>query len=200
MKTKYQLILFIIAYVLTLAAPAAPVKAARQAASVQRVSTVTVQPYIPFNTSIAHIKEEYSGAMGTLFTYEVGSFGIEHISNLTYSANSGVTCQHDAELLITCTGDLSQVTIDFDFTYIANDYDGKYIWWGYAGYSNYDLEYTFHLIFPSPLEYVRSYSLEPTSVTSDQITWYQASTQSLPGVALFYDPRVQVLYLPMVVR
>ena len=169
-------------------------------AAVQRISTVEVNPYLPFQSSISHVREVYSGAMGTSFAYDVGGFGIEHISNLTYSANAGVTCQHNANLLVTCNGSLSQVTIDFDFTYVVNDYAGQMIWWGYVGNSNYALDYTFNLIYPAPLVYVRSYSLEPSSITSNQITWYHANTLSMPGVALFRDPRVQTLYLPIILR
>jgi hypothetical protein len=170
-------------------------------ASVQRVSTVTVHPYLPFQTSVSHMREAYSGAMGTSFAFDVGSFGIEHISNLTYVANSGVTCSHNANLLVTCTGSsISQVTIDFDYTYIANDYTGRSIWWGYTGSSNYALDYTFNLIFPAPLVYVKPKSLVPVSVTANQITWYQANTRSLPGAAQFDDPRVQVMYLPLIIR
>lgn len=168
------------------------------AAGVQRISTVEVRPYLPFQSSLAHVQEAYSGAMGTSFAYDVGYFGVDHISNLNYSANAGVTCQHNANLLVTCTGPLNQVTIDFDFTYVANDYVGQMVWWGYKGNSNYALDYTFNLIYPAPLVYVQSYSLEPSSITPTQITWYQANTRSLPGIALFRDPRVQVVHLPLV--
>lgn len=169
-------------------------------APVARISTITIQPYLPFQTATAHIQEAYSGAMGTLFTFDVGSFGIDHVSNLIYTANGGVSCDHDANLYITCTGSISQVTIDFDFTYIASDYISNTIWWGYRGNSNYNLEYTFNLIYPAPLEYVRSYSQAPVSVTDTQITWYQESTQSLTGAALFRDPRVHAVYLPHIQR
>ncbi len=170
-------------------------------AAVARVSTITVQPYLPFQTATAHVQEAYSGAMGSLFTYNAGGFGAEHISNLAYTPNTGVTCGHDAALLITCTGAaISQVTIDFDYTYTANDYAGGRIWWGYPGYSNYAIDYTFNLIYPAPLVYLHAYSLEPTSVTGTQITWHLDNTLSLPGAALFRDPRVPLTYLPLVAR
>ncbi len=168
------------------------------AASVRRVSTLEVLPYLPFASSTSHITEVYNGAMGSLFTFDVGSFGVQSVSNLAYTANPGVTCSHDANLLITCSGSISQVTIEFDFTYVVTDYIGNTIWWGYNGQSNYDLEYTFHLIYPAPLVYLQPYSLAPVSVTANEITWYLASTKSLVGAALFRDPRVQVNYLPRV--
>jgi len=169
-------------------------------ASVQRVTTLDIDPYQPFETFIAHFQEVYSGALGTSFGYDIGYYGMEHISNLTYSANAGVTCQLDENLIIICHGPLSQITINFDYTAIADGYTGQFIWWGFIGNSNYPLDYTFHLIFPAPLLYVRSYSLEPATITSGQITWQLNNTLSLPGVALFQDPRVCVLYLPLTQR
>ena len=169
-------------------------------ASVQRVTTVQVLPYLPFQTFTAHFQEIYSGAMGTSFAYDVGYFGVERVSNLSYSANSGVICQHNADLLVTCAGSINRVTIDFDYTSIATDYFAQFIWLGFIGNSNYPLDYTFNLIYPTPLVYVRAYSLEPTTITSTQITWQQNNTLSLPGVALFQDPRVYALYLPLTQR
>jgi hypothetical protein len=138
--------------------------------------------------------------LGTSFAYDIGYFGMEQISNLVYSANAGVTCQLNEDLIIVCSGPLSHVTINFDYTAIADSYSGQSIWWGFIGNSNYSLDYTFNLIYPAPLVYVRSYSLEPTTITSTQITWQKSNTLSLPGVALFQDPRVYVLYLPLVQR
>lgn len=169
-------------------------------ASVQRVTTVQVLPYLPFQTFTAHFQEVYSGGLGTSFAYDIGYFGMEQISNLVYSANAGVTCQLNEDLIIVCSGPLSHVTINFDYTAIADSYSGQSIWWGFIGNSNYSLDYTFNLIYPAPLVYVRSYSLEPTTITSTQITWQKSNTLSLPGVALFQDPRVYVLYLPLVQR
>jgi len=168
--------------------------------AVQRVTTVEIEPYQPFETFVAHFQEVYSGALGTSFAYDIGYFGMEQISNLVYSANAGVTCQLDEDLIIVCTGPLSQVTINFDYTAIADSYSGQFIWWGFIGNSNYPLNYTFNLIYPTPLVYVRAYSLEPTAITSSQITWQQENTFSLPGVALFQDPRVYALYLPLTQR
>ena len=169
-------------------------------ASVQRVTTVQVLPYLPFQTFTAHFQEIYSGGLGTSFAYDIGYFGMEQISNLVYSANAGVTCQLSEDLIIVCTGPLSQVTINFDYTAIADSYISQFIWWGFIGNSNYPLNYTFNLIYPNPLVYVRAYSLEPTAITPSQITWQQDNTLSLPGVALFQDPRVYALYLPLTQR
>ena len=169
-------------------------------ASVQRVTTVQVLPYLPFQTFTAHFQEVYSGALGTSFAYDIGYFGMEQISNLIFSANAGVTCQLDEDQIIVCTGPLSQVTINFDYTAIADSYSGQFIWWGFIGNSNYPLNFTFNLIYPNPLVYVRAYSLEPTEITPSQITWQQDNTLSLPGVALFQDPRVYALYLPLTQR
>lgn len=166
-------------------------------ASVQRVTTLDIEPYQPFETFVAHFQEVYSGALGTSFAYDIGYYGIEHISNLTYSANEGVICQLNEDLILVCNGPISQVNINFDYTAIADSYIGQFIWWGFIGNSNYPLDYTFHLIYPAPLMYVRSYSLEPITITSDQITWQQDNTLSLPGVALFHDPCVYALYLPL---
>ncbi len=202
MKTRLFGVLLILALALVPHTVQAQAKAVELSvpADVQRVTTVEIFPYDPFQTSTAHIQEAYSGAMGTLFIFDVGGFGVDHISNLVYTANDGVTCQHNADLIITCTGALSYVTIDFDFTDIANDYLGAYIWAGYTGYSNYDLEYTYNLIYPGPLTYTAYYSLAPVSVTETQITWHLERTRSLPGIALFFDPRVQVIYLPTIMR
>ena len=169
-------------------------------ASVQRVTTVQVLPYLPFQTFTAHFQEVYSGGLGTSFAYDIGYFGMEQISNLIFSANAGVTCQLDEDQIIVCTGPLSQVTINFDYTAIADSYSGQFIWWGFIGNSNYPLNFTFNLIYPNPLVYVRAYSLEPTEITPSQITWQQDNTLSLPGVALFQDPRVYALYLPLTQR
>lgn len=169
-------------------------------AAVQRVTKVEIEPYQPFETFVAHFQEVYSGGLGTSFAYDIGYFGMEQISNLVYSANAGVTCQLNEDLIIVCNGPLSYVTINFDYTAIADSYSGQSIWWGFVGNSNYSLDYTFNLIYPAPLVYVRSYSLEPTTITSTQITWQQNNTLSLPGVALFQDPRVYALYLPFVQR
>ena len=59
---------------------------------------------------------------------------------------------------------------------------------------------SYTILRPAPLVYVRAYSLEPTTITPSQITWQQDNTLSLPGVALFQDPRVYALYLPYTQR
>lgn len=169
-------------------------------AAVQRVTAVEIEHYQPFGTFVAHFQEVYSGALGTSFAYDIGYFGMEQISNLVYSANAGVTCLLNEDLIIVCNGPLSQVIINFDYTAIADSYIGQFIWWGFIGNSNYPLDYTFNLIYPTPLVYVRAYSLEPTAITPSQITWQQDNTLSLPGVALFQDPRVYALYLPYIQR
>ena len=169
-------------------------------AAVQRVTTLEIKPYQPFDIFVAHFQEVYSGALGTSFAYDIGYFGMEQISNLIFSANAGVTCQLDEDQIIVCTGPLSQVTINFDYTAIADSYSGQFIWWGFIGNSNYPLNFTFNLIYPNPLVYVRAYSLEPTEITPSQITWQQDNTLSLPGVALFQDPRAYALYLPLTQR
>ena len=169
-------------------------------AAVQRVTTLEIKPYQPFDIFVAHFQEVYSGALGTSFAYDIGYFGMEQISNLVYSANAGVTCQLNEDLIIVCNGPLSHVTINFDYTAIADSYSGQFIWCGFIGNSNYPLNFTFNLIYPNPLVYVRAYSLEPTEITPSQITWQQDNTLSLPGVALFQDPRVYALYLPLTQR
>lgn len=193
-KTFTLLVLLSLLLAPNLTAHAAP------GAAVQRISTLTIQPYTPFQSATAHIKEEYSGSMGSLFTFDVGSFGTEHISNLVYTPNSGVTCTHNTDLMITCTGAISEVEINFDFTYVANDYAGPYIWWGYAGNSTYDLDYTFHLIFPAFLEFVRPYAEAPVTITASQLTWHHANTRRLVGSALFRDSRVRGLYMPITMK
>lgn len=208
MKAKLFVLLGALALGLLLAVPqaaqAAPYLAGddphEPAAAVQRISTLTVPPYTPFQSITAHIREQYSGSLGSIFAYDAGSFGVDHVSNLVYVPNSGVTCSHDADLMITCNGSISQVQIDFDYTNVTNDYVGPYTWWGYSGASNYEIDYTFQLIFPAPLVYVRAYDIAPTTVTANQVTWVQLNTKRLIGAALFRDPRVNGLFLPLAVK
>ena len=172
--------------------------ATRTLADVARVSTVTVPTFAPYETALVHIREEYSGSLGTLFTYT--PFDTYPISNLTYFANAGVTCSHDGNNTITCTGDITQVTIDFDFTYVVNDYLTGCLVLGWGGYSNYAIDFTIHLIYPAPLTYVGFYSTEPISVSGTEVTWTQENTTQLYAYALFRDPRISLVFLPMVKR
>jgi hypothetical protein len=167
---------------------------------VQRISTLEILPYSPFQASNSHLKELWSGNLPEPFTYNVGSFGVDHISNLTYTSTGGAACVHNSSLLITCNGILTQIEIDFDYTYVTNDYQGQLIWFGFSGASDFPVDYTFILKYPAPLVYVRPYTLQPTSVTGSQIIWNLTNTKSLPGAALFSDARVKVLNLPIGMR
>lgn len=168
-------------------------------ANVTRVSTMTVPSFLPFTTIQVHVREEYSGDMGTMFTYSPFS-GFTY-SNLTYVANAGVICSHDANYTITCTGDITQVTINFDFEYLVNDYSGDNLLLGWSGDSTgYPLNYTIHLIYPGPLTYVAPYNTDPISVTGAEVTWHQEDTYKLVGYALFRDPRIKLAFLPLAKR
>lgn len=171
-------------------------------------STVTVGSYQPFQLSTTHISEEFSGNMGPTFNYSINAVYTGLVSNMDILANPGVTCTYNAvELKVSCSAEsiVEHVNLNFDITYVANDYVGKVIWWGWAGsYSGYIMDYTIILNFPSPLTYLSYYGTDaPTSITPTQITWHKEGTTpdiQLTGYASFIDPRVKVSYLPMLLR
>lgn len=169
-------------------------------ANVARVATLTLPPFTPFTTVLLHLQEAYSGNLGTSFIYK--PYKGYPIYNLTYSANAGVTCTHNADLKITCTGAISWVTIDLDMEYLVKDYLADCLVLGWGGYSDYPLDFTIHLLYPASLTYVGAYASTPApiSVTPTQVTWYQENTTNLAAYGLFRDSRIKVIYLPLVQR
>jgi len=171
-------------------------------------STVTVDPYQPFQLSTTHIHESFAGSMGTSFYYYIDDVFAGLVSNVQIMANAGVTCIYSAvEMKVTCStaATIENVNITFDITYKASDYAGNVIWWGWAGsYSGYITDYSIILNFPGPLTYLSYYGSDaPTSITPTQITWHKEGSTpdiQLTGYASFIDPRVKVSYLPMLLR
>lgn len=173
------------------AAEAAP------SASAQRTTIIVVDPYLPFQTSVTHIQDTWSGTLPNPMTYTMSN--MEYVSNVIYTPTGGATCQL-AENVITCTGVLTKLVISFDFTYIATDYEGTCIWFGFNGTTTFATDYTIQMTYPAPIIYISSGSVAPTSHIGNTITWYQANSYQLPGMAKFSDPRVKVLNLPLVMR
>lgn len=173
----------------------APSPTAPQAA-VGRVATVSMPSFTPYSVALVHVNETYNGELGTLFTYTpLDSYPI---TNLTHSANSGVTCSHDANLKVTCTGsNISWVVIDYDFEYLVSDYSSDLLVLGWGGTSNYALDFTIHLVYPAPLTYVGAYATEPISVTATEVTWFMENTTQLYGYGYFRDERISVVSLPL---
>ncbi len=177
-------------------------------AQVTIVSTVTANPYLPFQEGVVHIQEAFNGSMGTHFIYQISSAYSGQVFNPTVTSNAAATCTYNsAEMKVECssTTAITSVTINFDLMFDVMDYVGDTIYLGWGGnFSGYTIDYTIVVNYPSPLVYLTYYGTDaPVSVTPTQITWHKVSNTNqikMFGYGSFRDPRVQALFLPMVTR
>jgi len=202
MKTRpYVLIFLIILVFIPSSVFAQEGSGKNDRAAVTRITTLTVQPYLPFQSATMHIQEDYSGSLGSVFEYQIDNSYKAYIFNVGFSSNAGASCSYDPAILkVSCTGTINQVVIDYDYIDTADDFIGSDVWWGWGGNSNYPMDCTIYLYYPSPLVYLRSYIGTPTEITSTRITWHAANANELYGYGLFHDPRVSATFLPLILR
>lgn len=207
---KLGVLLFVISIVVALPVGAAASPAQEEAlnAQVTLVSTVTVNPYLPFQQGVTHIQEAFTGSMGTYFEYYIDDMFEGLVYYVGIAWNPGAMCGYDsAQMKVACSSAtaITYVTIDFDLIYDVSDYYGNVVWWGWAGnYTGYTMDYTIVLNYPSPLVYLTYYGDDaPVSITPTQITWHKVSATSqmqMVGYASFSDSRVITSFLPIVLR
>jgi len=207
---KFCCFLLVLFAVLSLTQPAAAMSNPGdiKETEVSIVSTVTVASFEPFGTGVAHIHEDYDGSLGTHFYYVVSSQFGPYLQNLSYQGSPDTVCLWDPDLRrleCSCSTGITWIDIDFDLVMPATDYFGNEIWFGWAGnYSGYSIDYTIVLNCPAPLVYLDYYGEDaPTSITPTQIIWNKVSATDeihLVGYAVFLDPRVFTVFLPIALR
>jgi hypothetical protein len=123
------------------------------------------------------------------------NFDPDHLNNLHVAWTGNGSCLIQPNNDITCSGELTQFQATYTYSYTPNVY-GAYLYLGWTGNSTFATDYTITLKYPDPLVYISS-PVSPPIKAGNQLTWYQADTQQLDGYGLFYDPRIQTVFLPL---
>jgi len=166
-----------------------------QQASVARITTMEVTEYQPLGTATYHLTDSLTGDLPDPLTWYLNNFDPDYLTNLHVTWTGSGSCLIQPNNDIACSGELSQFQATYNYSYTPNVY-GAYLYLGWTGNTTFDTDYTISLIYPDPLVYISS-PVSPPIQAGNQLTWYQADTQQLDGYGLFYDPRIQVVYLPL---
>jgi hypothetical protein len=176
-----------------------PANTAAPQATVTRVSDIQVIDYQPVGAATYHVKESLTGSLPTPHTWYLNNFDPNHLTNLTFTWAGGGSCTKQPDNDIYCTGTLTQFEVTYDYYSTPPVYGArvKLGWWGYS--TNFSMDYTIKVSYPDPLVFIESLDSPPVHI-GNQLTWYQANTYRMDAFSLFYDPRIHVVGLPVILK
>ncbi len=174
---------------------------AAAAAAVDRTSVAIYEDYHPLLTITVTVLEIYTGTMPTPFTYNLSGIPSETLSDVAFSEEGSGSCIQESDNDIRCDGEITEFFLTFRFYFTPSTTGGNLIL-GAGGSSSFTRDHTVDLFYPDPLELIGISDSDKLIVNSgNQLRWQEIDAQgSFVPRALFRDPRIRLVYLPLVLK
>ncbi len=170
------------------------------------VSTNTIEVYTPFKEFRSHYAAEVTGMPSGTYTWQMEHLPPDTIDDIFYDWTGGSGCTIQSNNNIVCGSGINYFYVEFRY---SSPYSptSNFISLGAGGSSSgFAPDYTATLNYVEPLMFITStlYStatpIEPISHSNTTLRWQIPNTTDANIVATFYDPRISMVYLPLVTK
>ena len=170
------------------------------------VSTKTIETYIPFEEYSEHFAAEITGLPGGTFTWYLQDFPPDTLSDVLYDWTGGSGCTQQPNNNIVCGSGISYFYVEYRYSSPFSPTSSFLTIYAGTFSSGFSPDNTATLNYVEPLEFITStlYSfatvIEPVLHNNTTLKWQIPNSTNGGIAAIFYDPRINIVYLPLVIK
>jgi hypothetical protein len=171
-----------------------------------QISTKTIEAYIPFQEYRYHRAVKVTGMSGGTYTWRLENFPPDTLSDVFFDWIGGSGCIQQPNNNIVCGNGISYFYVEFRYTSTYSPTSNLIAIDAGSGASGFSPDHTATLNYIDPLIFITSTlrssgtPIEPLSHSNATLKWQIPNSGDGWISATFYDPRISIVYLPVLIK